>query len=265
MEGRRRRVHFGIVAGLVVLLMTAMGSGMRGLCPRAAAPWETMEVWAAVKAQEDDTELEDPFAEKHLTVADPLQPLNRAFFHVNDKLYFWVLKPLATVYKTLVPTGVRLCVRNVFDNLMAPVRIANNIFQLKFQRSGIELARFAVNSTLGVGGMFDPAQQEFGLNAYDEDFGQTLGHYGLGNGLFLIWPVLGPSTLRDTVGIVGDYFLDPMNYLSWQGYGAAKGVQQVNRTSLTLGKYEDFKASAIDPYVSMRDAYITYRHNQVKK
>lgn len=264
MEGGRRLVRLGIVVGLVAILC-GTGSAIRVFSPWAATSWGTFEAWAAPEAQEDDTELEDPFAEKHLTVADPLQPLNRAFFHFNDKLYFWVLKPMAIVYKTLIPTGVRLCVRNVFDNLMAPVRIANNILQLKFQRSGIELARFAVNTTLGVGGMFDPAQQEFGLKPYDEDFGQTLGHYGLGNGLFLIWPVLGPSTLRDTVGLAGDYFLDPMSYLTWRQYGAAKGVQQVNRTSLTLGEYEDFKTSAIDPYVSMKDAYINYRHKQVKK
>lgn len=264
MEGKGRWARLGMVVGMVAFL-SAVGSGMGISFPWAAPFWGTPAAWAASEAQEDESYLDDPFAEKQVSVADPLQPLNRAFFHFNDKLYFWVLKPLATVYKTFVPTGVRLCVRNAFDNLMAPVRIANNALQLKFQRSGVELARFAINSSLGAGGLFDPAQQEFGLKPYDEDFGQTLGRYGLGNGFFFLWPVLGPSTLRDTVGLAGDYFLDPMNYLAWQGYGVAKGVQQVNRTSLTLGEYEDFKASAVDPYVSMRDAYVNYRHRQVKK
>ncbi|WP_448381807.1 MlaA family lipoprotein [Desulfosoma sp.] len=221
--------------------------------------------WARTQADEDESYLEDPFAEKQITVADPLQPINRAFFHFNDKLYFWVLKPLATVYKTFIPTGVRLCVRNAFENVLAPVRIANNVFQLKFQRSAVELARFALNSTLGAAGMFDPAEKEFGLKPYDEDFGQTLGHYGVGNGIFFMWPVFGPSTLRDTVGIAGDYLLDPLSYLPWKDYGMVEGTKAVNRTSLTIGQYEDFKASALDPYLSMRDAYVNYRHRQVQK
>lgn len=221
--------------------------------------------WAKTQAEDDDSDLEDPFAEKELTVSDPLEPVNRFFFHFNDKVYFWVLKPAATVYKTFIPTGVRLCVRNVFDNLLGPVRIANNLFQLKFRRSGVELARFALNSTLGAAGMFDPAEKEFGLKPYDEDFGQTLGRYGVGNGIFFLWPVLGPSTLRDTVGIAGDYFLDPLSYLSWAQYGIVEGTKAVNKTSLTMGQYEDFKASALDPYLSMRDAYINYRHKQVQK
>ncbi|ROQ93585.1 MlaA family lipoprotein [Desulfosoma caldarium] len=264
MKCKGRWVRLGMLLGMLTFLST-VGSSIRISFPWTTTVWGTPAAWAASEVEENEFYMDDPFAEEQLTVADPLRPLNRFFFHFNDKLYFWVLKPLATVYKTFVPTGVRLCVRNAFDNLMAPVRIANNALQLKFQRSGIELARFALNTTLGVGGLFDPAQQEFGLKPYDEDFGQTLGRYGLGNGIFFMWPVLGPSTLRDTVGLVGDYFLDPLSYLSWEQHGVAKGVQQVNRASLTLGEYEDFKASAVDPYVSMRDAYVNYRHRQVKK
>ncbi len=264
MERKARLERLALVVGMMALLMTAFGA-VSQLGPFQNSLAGPSTVWAATNEEEDDSYLHDPFADKHLAVADPLQPLNRAFFHVNDKLYFWVLKPMAIVYKTFVPTGVRVCVRNVFTNLMAPVRIANNLLQLKFQQTGTELARFAINSTLGAAGMFDPAEQEFGLKPYDEDFGQTLARYGLGNGIFVMWPVLGPSTLRDTVGLAGDYFLDPLNYFSWQGYGIAKGVREVNRTSLTLGEYEDFKASAVDPYVSMRDAYINYRDRQVRK
>ena len=226
---------------------------------------ETAAAWAATDTNEDEDYLDEPFAEKEVSVADPLQPMNRVFFHFNDKMYFWMLKPLATLYKTFVPTGVRLCVRNAFVNAMAPVRIANNLLQMKGKQCGVELTRFALNSTLGAGGLFDPAEKEFGLKPYDEDFGQTLGHYGLGNGLFIMWPVLGPSTLRDTVGLAGDFFLDPMNYLPWQVDAVAKGTKEVNRTSLNLGQYEDFKASALDPYVSMRDAYVNYRYRQVQK
>lgn len=252
-----------VVCILCGLLFLKTETRIPGLSPK----WFGTEAtaWAATASQDDENYLDDPFAERETSVADPLQPLNRAFFHFNDKLYFWVLKPVATVYKTFVPTGVRLCVRNAFTNLMAPVRIANNLLQLKFQRGIVEVARFGLNSTLGAAGLFDPAEKEFGLKPYDEDFGQTLGHYRVGNGIFFMWPVLGPSTLRDTVGLVADYFLDPMNYLAWEAYGPAKGVKEVNRTSLSLGQYEDFKASALDPYVSMRNAYISYRHRQVNQ
>ncbi len=252
-----------LMGAVGAMVFSGLGNGIFSSGDRRAPVAST--AWAKTSTQEDETYLEDPLAEKTVTVADPLQPINRAFFHFNDKLYFWVLKPTATVYKTLIPTGVRLCVRNAFENLLAPVRIVNNLLQLKFQRSAVELSRFALNSTLGVAGMFDPAEKEFGLKPYDEDFGQTLGHYGVGNGIFVLWPVFGPSTLRDTVGIAGDYLVDPLNYLPWTDYGIMQGTKIVNKTSLSIGQYEDFKASAMDPYVSMRDAYVNYRHKQVQK
>ncbi|SMC27730.1 phospholipid-binding lipoprotein MlaA [Desulfacinum hydrothermale DSM 13146] len=255
----RKDIHGTKIRGAALWLMGAV------LAAILAIPWVpgvgATDAWAATD------EFHDPFAEETVTVADPLEPMNRFFFHFNDKLYFWVLKPVAKVYGTILPPGVRIAIRNAYDNILAPVRIVNNLLQGKIKRCGVEIARFALNSTLGAGGMFDPAEQEFGLKAYDEDFGQTLGVYGMGHGIYINWPLFGPSSIRDTLGFGGDIFLDPTSYLYPPAgvYVGVKAVKVVNRTSLRLGEYEDLKASALDPYVALRDAYISYRHKQVQE
>lgn len=199
--------------------------------------------------------------------ADPLEPVNRVFFHFNDKLYFWVVKPAAQGYSYFIAEDVRMCVRSFFENLLAPVRIVNNLLQGKVADSGVETARFVINSTFGIAGLADPAKNEFGLSPKDEDLGQTLGVYGFGEGIYFCWPFFGPSNVRDTVGIAGDFFLSPVSYLAMSDSGAGVAVQaggEVNSTSLTLGDYEDFKESAIDPYVALRDAYRQYRQKKIR-
>ena len=199
-------------------------------------------------------------------VSDPLEPVNRAFFHFNDKLYFWVVKPASQGYSYLIAEDVRMCVRSFLKNLLAPVRIVNNLLQGKVVDSGIETARFVINSTLGIAGLADPAKKEFGLPPKDEDLGQTLGVYGVGEGIYLCWPFFGPSNVRDTVGLAGDFFLSPVSYLAMSDAGAGVAVEagkEVNNTSLTLGDYEDFKESAIDPYIALRDAYRQYRQKKI--
>lgn len=199
-------------------------------------------------------------------VSDPLEPVNRVFFNFNDKLYFWVLKPVSKGYAYFIAEDVRMCVKGFFKNLLAPVRIVNNLLQGKVANSGVETARFVINSTLGIAGLADPAKHEFGLAPKDEDFGQTLGTYGLGEGIYICWPFLGPSNVRDTVGLAGDFFLSPGSFLVT--YDAGTGVEieagkDVNNTSLALGDYETFKESAIDPYVALRDAYRQYRQKKI--
>jgi len=198
--------------------------------------------------------------------SDPLEPLNRVFFHFNDKVYFWVLKPVSKGYAYVVAEDVRVCVRSFLKNLLAPVRIVNNLLQGKVVNGGVEAARFVINSTVGVIGLVDPAKNEFGLSPKDEDLGQTLGVYGLGEGIYICWPFFGPSNVRDTLGLAGDFFLSPISYLAMSDTGAGMAVQaggEVNNTSLALGDYEDFKDSAIDPYVALRDAYRQSRQKQI--
>ena len=197
---------------------------------------------------------------------DPLEPINRIFFHFNDKLYFWVLKPASQGYAYLIAEDVRMCVRSFFKNLLAPVRIVNNLLQGKIANSGVETARFVINSTLGIVGLGDPAKNEFGLSPKEEDLGQTMGVYGLGEGIYFCWPFFGPSNVRDTIGMAGDFFLTPGSYLAMSDSGAGMAVEagrEVNNTSLTMGDYEDFKESAIDPYVALRDAYRQYRQKKI--
>jgi len=198
-------------------------------------------------------------------IADPLEPWNRAMFTFNDKLYFWVLKPVAKGYSAIVPEWGRVRVKNIFQNSMMPVRFVNNLLQLKIKGAGTELLRFVFNTTAGVGGMFDVARN-IDLMPQEEDLGQTLGVYGIGNGFYLIWPVLGLSSLRDTVGYAGDFFLDPVNYITPAGSRiAVRSVDITNRTSLRIGDYEDLKESALDPYVSFRDAYFEHRNSKIKE
>ena len=205
-------------------------------------------------------------AEPEAVVSDPLEPVNRFFFVFNDTLYFWVLKPVATGYGEVVPLGVRTSARNFFSNVATPVRLGNCLLQGKFEGAGTELLRFVINTTLGVGGLGDPAGTRFNLKGCNEDLGQTLGVYGLGQGFYIVWPVLGPSSVRDTLGDAGDSFLDPVLYLvpSLPARLGIEAFDRINEVSLTIGAYEALKKAALDPYVALRDAYLQRRQSLVK-
>ena len=199
-------------------------------------------------------------------VADPIEPFNRAMYHFNDKFYFWILKPVTQGYKFLVPTPLRTGVKNFFYNLITPVRMVNCILQGKFYSAGTEFTRFVINSTVGMLGFVDPAQNYPMLKAKEEDLGQTFGNYGIGNGFYIVWPFLGPSTLRDTVGMTGDLFLNPVNYV--RPAEAALGItayEKVNTTSFYIGDYEAIKEASLDPYSAIRDAYIQNRKKKTKE
>jgi phospholipid-binding lipoprotein MlaA len=195
-------------------------------------------------------------------IPDPLEPVNRAFFQFNDKLYFWVLKPVATGYKAVVPEPARVGVSNFFRNLTFPVRFVNCLLQGKIEGASMEFSAFIVNTFMGLGGLFDPAK-DMGFRKYNEDLDQSLAVYGLGFGFYIDWPFLGPSSLRGTFGLVGDAFLDPVNYLDSTGAVlGTKSFDVVNRTSLSIGEYESLKKAALDPYVALRNAYY---QNRLKK
>jgi phospholipid-binding lipoprotein MlaA len=193
-------------------------------------------------------------------IPDPLEPWNRLVYGFNDKMYFWVLKPVASGYKAVVPEIARASVNNFFRNLETPVRFVNAILQARPKEAGIELVRFTLNSLAGLGGLFDVMKQNPNFQPQEIDTGQTLGKYGIGNGLYIVWPLVGPSTLRDTVGLVGDTYLTPTTYVTpIQDSLEIKGADYVNKTSLHIGEYEDFKEAAIDPYIAIKDAYLQHR------
>lgn len=218
------------------------------------------------KQEADGKLLDSDETDGEVAIADPIEPLNRAMFQFNDKLYFWALKPAARGYNAVVPEPVRVSVRNFFSNVKMPIRFVNSLLQGKFKGAGTELARFGINTVMGLAGFFDVAKSEFDLNPYDEDLGQTLGFYGMGELMYIVWPILGPSTVRDTVGYAGDTFLNPVSYIT--PFAAGLGVrtyEQINKTSLDLGTYEDLIEASIEPYIGVRDAFIQYRKKQIRK
>jgi len=220
----------------------------------------------------DQADLEDPFEDAFEAdtppVYDPLEPLNRGLFWVNDKLYVFILKPVARVYR-IVPERVRVSVSNAFSNITAPVRMVNALLQLRGETFWNELARFELNTTIGLAGLFDPARTYFSLERRDEDFGQTLGHYGTPAGPYLFLPFLGPSNIRDSAGTGVDLFLNPLTYLTshWtflERYGLKTG-EGINRLSLDKDTYEAIKRDSLDPYLFIRNAYAQHRQGSIEK
>jgi phospholipid-binding lipoprotein MlaA len=209
---------------------------------------------------DDDTVLE---------VYDPLEPINRGIFWFNDKMYFYVMKPLARGFR-YVPEPWRVSLKNFFNNLQAPVTIVNATLQGKFADAGNELTRFATNTTLGIGGLFDPSKEHFGIRPKEEDTGQTLGYYGVGPGPYLVLPFLGPSNLRDGVSLLADTRLDLAYYIWGKGkdnydYYGILAFKMINKLSLDKDTYEGIKKDALDPYLFVRDAYAQYRQSQIDK
>lgn len=218
------------------------------------------------RKQEPSDKKDTSKEEEGLQIADPLYPWNKGMFHFNDKFYFWVLKPAAKGYSTVVPEGMRVSFSNFYQNITTPIRFVNDLLQLKMKSAVNELIRLVVNSAFGVGGMGDFAKDKMGIKRHDEDTGQTFGHYGIGHGFYIVWPILGPSSLRDTVGLAGDLFLNPINYLT--PVTSAIGIyshNELNETSFHIGEYEDIKKSAINPYISIRDAYVQSRQKKVEE
>jgi phospholipid-binding lipoprotein MlaA len=209
---------------------------------------------------------EEEEEEETIYISDPLYPWNKAMYHFNDKLYFWVLKPAAQGYSKVFPEDIRIAVSNFFNNITTPIRFVSSLLQLKMKDAGNELLRFVYNSTAGVGGLADAARADFNIKEKKEDIGQAIGKYGIGHGFYIVWPFIGPSSLRDTFGKIGDSFLDPVSYIT--PIEDAVGIlvyDEVNETSLYIGDYEDLKKSAIDPYVSIKDAYVQYRKKKVEE
>jgi phospholipid-binding lipoprotein MlaA len=204
-------------------------------------------------------------------VADPLEPLNRATFKLNDGFYSFVFKPISKGYTTVFPKPVRQGIDNVYDNAKFPVRFVNSGLQGKFQRAGQEVQKFSVNTFAGFGGLIKQSDRIPSLTAVpEEDSGQTLATWGVGHGPYIVLPILGPSTAREVVGLAGDYALNPINW----GF-ALKGDandwawippagNNLRQLPLQLEKYDDSKANAIDPYTAVRSTYIQNRNSAAK-
>lgn len=206
---------------------------------------------------------------------DPLSGFNRAMTVFNDKTYYYVLSPVAKGYKNVVHKDIRKGVGNFFQNILFPIRFVNNLLQLKFQNTAEETGRFLINSTIGIFGFFDVAGKHYKIYPHNEDFGQTLGYWGVGSGFHIVWPFFGPSNLRDSIGSFGvDSYLNPTTYYEDRAhnmvdsYGESIGLKVyniVNYTSLHEGEYEKLTKDAIDLYPFLRDSYEQYREKQIEE
>ena len=223
-----------------------------------------------------ETGFDSEFSTKNKEVFDPLSGYNRYMTTFNDKVFLNVLNPISKGYAYITPEPIRIGINNFFENIMFPVRFSNNLLQLKFQNSSEELERFVINSLWGLGGVLDSATNELHIKSHKEDFGQTLGFYGVGEGFPIVLPFLGPSNLRDTVGIIPDSYVSvlsttgssdlnykiPNNLLQEVGI---KTFDTINSTSLTLGEYESIRKDALDLYPFLRDIYSQARKKQIEE
>lgn len=202
---------------------------------------------------------------------DPLEPTNRVFYGINNALDTVIMRPLALAYRYAVPSPVRDGMHNVLSNLGTPATLANDILQGKPDRAGDTTARFVINSTAGVLGIFDPATK-WGYPSHDSDFGLTLAVWGVGGGPFLFLPVLGPTNPRDAIGFGADTALDPFTWMGppsdialtafkWSRYG----LNAVDARERYLDATSQIKKTALDPYATFRSLFRQHRQAEVRE
>lgn len=194
---------------------------------------------------------------------DPFEPLNRGIYQFNDGVDHLLLKPAAEIYQGVLPAPVRTGVSNVFSNLNDVIVALNNLLQGKLNAALSDASRVLVNTTVGLLGIFDVATAA-GLEKHDEDFGQTLGWWGIGDGPYLVLPLLGPSNARDTVGRVADYKADPVTYIDpTSDRNAVQGLRLVSRRAELLSASRILAVAALDEYEFVRDGYLQRRRNLI--
>lgn len=292
----QRAMRFGVLI-LLALLWLPGCAGRTGaptaVLEPATPPVLLADASGASKPASDATEkpsddLFDPFAksgEDAIEEYDPWEPLNTKVFEFNRQVDRWVLKPVAQGYNFVMPNPVQIGISNFFYNLRFPPRFFNNIFQGKAKGAGIEVGRFLVNSTAGVGGLFDVAQH-LDLKTPEEDTGQTLGFYGVKPGPYVVLPLLPPFNLRDLVGYVGDIALNPINWLVApiiEVRGVPSVIAHKNRTtstvvqlggrvfeivndrSLNLEKFQGVEEATLDLYAAVRNAYLQKRARAIRE
>ena len=256
-------------AGVLSLMGCAAKHGDKAVNSPDVQAVETTSSAGAASVADSDSAFEDYDDEESEAIADPLEGWNRFWFGFNDVLLLKVVKPVYTGYTYITPSPVRTGLSNAFHNIQMPIRFLNCVLQGRFGEAWIEVGRFVVNTTAGFGGVFDVAKQSKPLipvDNRDADFGQTLGVWGFGEGIYLVWPVVGPSTVRDTVGLAGDWttsaffwISEPIGPLEFEPALAASLGLRFNDMGTVISTYESLKKSAVEPYIAARDAYVKYR------
>jgi phospholipid-binding lipoprotein MlaA len=198
---------------------------------------------------------------------DPWEPFNEKMFAFNYRVDRYVLKPVAFVYRKIIPEPLEILIANGFDNIRWVPRFVNNLLQGKWSGAGREMGRFLINSTLGIGGLWDPAKDYWGIPGSREDFGQTLGVWGSGPGPYLVLPFLPPTTVRDGIGLGVDIFLDPLSYVLPfipDRLGMRVG-DTVNERALNYEVFQGVEETTLDLYSSVRHFYLQRRERQIQE
>jgi phospholipid-binding lipoprotein MlaA len=198
---------------------------------------------------------------------DPFEGFNEKMFWFNrEVLDRYILKPVATAWDFVLPDPVQKGIHNAVDNLAVVRRVVNNALQLKFANSAKEVARFGINSTIGLAGLFDMAKDGFGIEQSDEDMGQTFGTWGMGPGPYLVLPFLPPLTIRDGIGYILDTAMTPYIYfVPWYTTIGGTAINVVNERSLNLDRYERVAESTVDLYGAVRNAYLQRRAAAIRQ
>jgi len=221
--------------------------GTRAATGGAPAVGDRMDIELAEVDSADDTAVDDD--------NDPLEGMNRAIFFFNDTLDTYLFRPVAWTYGKIVPNRAKQSVRHFVRNLKAPIVLANDLLQLEFRDAGVTLTRFLVNSTLGLGGLFEVAE-DFGFPHHDSDLGQTLNSYGVGAGPYLMLPVFGPATVRHGVGQFVDAFFDPLTYYLDPSERLILGIgKALVRREEILKQLDELRKTSIDYYAAIRSLY----------
>jgi phospholipid-binding lipoprotein MlaA len=201
---------------------------------------------------------------------DPLEPTNRVFYAVNNGLDTVILRPLAIGYRYAVPSPVRNGIHNALSNLGTPVQLGNDMLEGKPRRAGDTTMRFLINTTIGVGGIFDVAKK-WGYPDHDSDFGMTLASWGVPEGPFLFLPILGPNDPRDAIGFGVDNAMDPFTWMGPPSSTAVTafkwtrfGLNAVDSRERVLDALDSIKKTALDPYATFRSLYRQHRHAQIE-
>ncbi len=254
---------------LLLLLSMLVGSLLTATAFAAEQAGSSANAGAASSAAETPPPPPD-LALQQGVESDPFEPFNSAMFTFNLKLDDWILHPVASGYADVAPEAVRQAVGRFFDNVEFVPRFANNLFQLRLPQAGGEVARFGINTTLGLGGFFDPAGKWFGLKKHPDDFGLTLRYYDVPTGPYLMLPFYGPATVGDAIGKGVDSFMDPEYYFMplWMSFAVGGGetiADEVNYRSLHLNQFEEADRYAIDLYGAVQDAYLQIRRARLRE
>lgn len=198
---------------------------------------------------------------------DPWEPFNEQMFWFNRNIFDrFLLKPIATVWDAVLPNPVQKGIHNALANLSVVRRLVNNVLQLKLGGAGREVARFTINSTIGVAGLFDVAKDGFGIEQSDEDTGQTLGVYGLRPGPYLVLPLFPVLTVRDGFGFIADAAMNPLPYfIPFYVNAGIYGTDVINERSLNLDKFEQVEESVVDLYSAVRNGYLQRREAAIRE